>query len=256
MQLSCEAPLSWMKEVSKHIDYEYALAHHFLDDEYIEHFKDAISNDKKVILDNSAFELGESFSSRRLLSIFAMLQTEEHWRNLYIIAPDVLGDKQANTFSIEMFLKEARPFIQLSQIYGTIQGGDIRDRLESYKELSNLGISKFTVPAGWHIENGEMIREPEFTRVEFFNLLDNKENHEFHLLGCQDLISLKSYREFTHVKSIDTSYPVALTLQNEILVIDNNKPTIKINDVYNLAPPEATMKFLLGKNIENFKKLM
>ena len=64
MYVSHESPISFLDESRKYNDYDYALVHLFeTHPEYYQFFKDSINLGRQVLLDNSIFELGESFDS-------------------------------------------------------------------------------------------------------------------------------------------------------------------------------------------------
>ena len=65
MLISHEVPISILQESRKFNDYDYALVHLFeTEPEYYDYFVDSLKQGRKVILDNSIFELGTAFDSK------------------------------------------------------------------------------------------------------------------------------------------------------------------------------------------------
>jgi hypothetical protein len=90
MKIAHEAPISIFPIVQRMTDYDYALVHLFESNMiYYRMFKDAVINGREVILDNSIFELGESFDGEVYFKWIEKLQPT--W---YII-PDILSGKQS-----------------------------------------------------------------------------------------------------------------------------------------------------------------
>ena len=259
MLIACEAPLLWMKEVGKHTDYEYALAHHVLEDpRYVDQFKKVLRKGKEVILDNSAFELGSSFSNEKLMMAYDTISQGGSTDKIFVIAPDVLGDRLANHKSIVSFVEEVN-YLDRSKVYATVQGDTVEERYLSYANLAKEGFSRFTIPSGWHLADGKMIREDEENRslLLFRIMAFALSHHRFHLLGCTDLTYLPKYNKaFPLIVSLDTSFPVCMALQGNVLTEDSEKPSIKINDVYTLSKPEVLAKKLIKLNIEAIKALI
>ena len=66
MYVSHESPISFLEQSRSYNDYDYALVHLFeTHPEYYQFFKDSIKLGRQVLLDNSIFELGESFAKRK-----------------------------------------------------------------------------------------------------------------------------------------------------------------------------------------------
>jgi len=259
IKLACEAPLRWMNETSKHVDFEYALAHRVLEDSssgeaYARFFRNALALNKEVILDNSAFELKKAFSNKKLFDAYSMIRVADKEHKLFVIAPDVLGKKDANTKSIVDFSNEY-PVIKKKQTYATIQGLNNDERLKSYLELATAGYTRFTVPGGWSMKSGIFKREVEISRLSLFCKMREyfAESHKFHLLGCQDLSLLSEYSNYSQIVSIDTSFPVALALEGSKLGPVSIKPKTLIDKNFEICkevPPT------LKSNIIKFREFL
>ena len=68
IKVSHESPLSMLEISRTYNDYDYALVHLFeTHPGYFNFFEDSIKRGRHVILDNSIFELGKAFDSRKFL---------------------------------------------------------------------------------------------------------------------------------------------------------------------------------------------
>ena len=96
IEVSHESPLQFLDFSCTYNDYDYALVHLFESHpDYYEFFKqNRTNNNRKVYLDNSIFELGESFDSEKYVKWIKELQPT------YYIVPDVLesADGTVNKF--------------------------------------------------------------------------------------------------------------------------------------------------------------
>ena len=67
MLVSHESPISILDKSKDYNDYDYALVHLFeTHPKYYNFFKESIKLGREVLLDNSIFELGESFEPGKL----------------------------------------------------------------------------------------------------------------------------------------------------------------------------------------------
>jgi len=96
--ISHEVPLSFLKESLTFNDYDYALVHLFEKyPEYFAFFQKSLSLKRQVILDNSLYELGESFEAESFASYIEKLNPT------YYIVPDVWAKGPENIESYSKF---------------------------------------------------------------------------------------------------------------------------------------------------------
>ena len=101
MLVSHESPISILEESKEYNDYDYALVHLFeTHPEYYEFFKNSLSQDREVLLDNSIFELGEAFDSDKFAKYVEELKPS------YYIVPDVLEDGYQTMLNYNDFVKK------------------------------------------------------------------------------------------------------------------------------------------------------
>ena len=98
MLVSHETPISILEESKLYNDYDYALVHLFeTHPEYYNFFKCSLAAGREVLLDNSIFELGESFDPKKYIKYITELNPT------FYIVPDVLEDAQGTMSSWNKF---------------------------------------------------------------------------------------------------------------------------------------------------------
>ena len=153
IEVSHESPMVLSEMSLSYNDYDYALVHLFEDNpEYFKFFKDSVDAGRKVYLDNSIFELGESFDSKEYIKWINKLNPT------YYIVPDVLEDAQGTIkkyFEFQQLLqgscgadplgadepeipKGGLDYKNTSLTIGVVQGRDWYDLIECYKAMSEL----------------------------------------------------------------------------------------------------------------------
>jgi hypothetical protein len=142
IQVSHESPLVLQSDSLLYNDYDYALVHLFEHEdenvakEYFQFFKNSVLDNRVVYLDNSIFELGQSFDPDKYAKWIIDLQPT------YYIVPDVL---EASQETVESFIQW---FQRISQVgnsgeeiqhlmcIGVVQGRDWNDLVSCYKFMS------------------------------------------------------------------------------------------------------------------------
>ena len=223
-QIAHEAPLSLMPFIRQVTDYDYALVHLFEDKEiggpYKNFFVESMKMGRKVILDNSIFELGEAFDVGEFFShVQDLLPTE------YII-PDVFQDSKGTLKNVEdwfQLVNDLNPAILIKcKAIGVVQGKTEEECIECYKALaSHPNIYKIAIPFDfeWYQEQNRLFQKEiaymvgrrhfvmKLSRIG--ELLPVK---PLHLLGCalpQEFIYYKNVVPgLLYIESIDTSNPV------------------------------------------------
>ena len=85
MLVSHETPVSFLETSRRYNDYDYALVHLFeTNPEYYSFFKASKTLGREVLLDNSIFELGEAFDTKKFVKYVKELEPT------YYVVPDVL----------------------------------------------------------------------------------------------------------------------------------------------------------------------
>lgn len=211
-----EAPKSIFQRVQKMTDGDYALVHLFEEDpEYYLLFHDAVRAGREVILDNSVFELGESFDNETFARWVAELKPA------WYIVPDVLENCDATLDRFFTFI-EAHPQLPGRRI-GVVQGGSYEDlvycytRLEPHCDMVAFSFDYSFLPtmAPDHVRGPKtplhlsmLGRCALLTHMEAEGHINTDKPH--HLLGCFLPQEMKYYgsMEWPWIYSVDTSNPV------------------------------------------------
>ncbi len=125
MLVSHETPVSFLETSRRYNDYDYALVHLFeTNPEYYSFFKASKTLGREVLLDNSIFELGEAFDTKKFVKYVKELEPT------YYVVPDVLENSQATMSSFHKFDLEYR---ELSGIkIGVVQSKTYQDIVDCY----------------------------------------------------------------------------------------------------------------------------
>lgn len=257
--ISHEFPLKWLEKSRDTVDYDYALVHHLKNKEYFDFFKESLELGRHVILDNSIFELGTAYHSKKYTVEINRLNPSEY------MAPDVFNKFQENIDSQKNFIStygndiEAKPVV-------IIHGETIQELEEAYKFFADEYPSdvRIAIPFGSKafekIYEDAMVRRPSKEMQLYYSaegLLYRKSRNRYwflermvlnqridlerkhHLLGSYTVSEMMCYRvsptDFSFISSIDTSHPVAMTLEGRMYEHDYlyYKPAVTIESVFN-----------------------
>ena len=233
--ISHEVPLCMLEMSRSFNDYDYALVHLFKDHpEYYEFYKESVEMGRRVILDNSLYELGAAFDMKEYAEWIAKLEPT------YYIIPDTFWDSKATiNQAMEWMVKYGNDIDPEIRRIGVAQGATYAEIKTSYKFLSSIcDCIAFTFKF-----SPKMMEDPDLKLGEFLNTLTvrypgiqisgtdltiedqqaacrylvlkklNDEGvidhaKEHHLLGLQNTTLLYETCEFPWVTSIDTSNPI------------------------------------------------
>jgi len=214
IKIAHEAPLAIFDEVQSQTDYDYALVHLFEEsEEYYNKFVEALEKGRRVILDNSIFELGEAFDSDRYAEWILKLQPTEY------IVPDVLNDYKGTVSSFKAF-KEKYPDLPGKAI-GVVQADGYNHIVDCYKFMAeNADKVAFSFDYSFferEDRNVDKLQAWMFGRIRMINRLLNDniivKDKPHHLLGCSLPQEFKAYRDLRWIDTIDTSNPVTAGLE-------------------------------------------
>lgn len=220
MLISHETPFELMEYFrDKFNDYDYALVHLFEYPEYKQFFIDSLKAGRTVYLDNSIYELGESFDMREFAKIANVLARSATSKDrLVVIAPDVWNDSKK---TIENYAKFSAMVSEDMRLMGVLQGGTIEELFDCYERLqencSFIGVNHMSAAFGFNSNSyfDSNIKEASNARIEFVKELNEKAKNDgvhIHLLGIllpQEIIKLNT---LSNVISADTSNPVCHAL--------------------------------------------
>lgn len=258
MLVSHECPISLLEKSRQFNDYDYALVHLFEENKaYFNFFKQSVEMGRHVILDNSIFELGTAFDSKRYAYWINELKPTEY------IIPDALENYSQTIINARQFVKNY-PNLPGKRI-AVVQGKSYEELTSCYTILDKeLNIEKLAIsfdysyykyvtphPNKWMaFVNG---RVNTMSRLLNDGFINTKKPH--HLLGCALPIEFLFYREgFDWIETIDTSSPIVHGLldigyEPGGLV---SKQSIKLVDLLGATPTPEQMN-LINHNLAVFR---
>lgn len=247
MKISHESPLSLMPQSRKYNDYDYALVHLFEElPEYYEFYEESVKQGRHVLLDNSIFELGESFDSVKYFEWIQKLKPTEY------IIPDVLENAIGTMDSAldwkEKYLNRVHEGIKS---IGVVQGKSYNELVQCYQFMNDVvGVDKIAISFdySYYLEvcphpnkwvGFALGRAQVLTRMQEDGIINKNKPH--HLLGCALPVEFFFYREgFDWIETIDTSSPIVHGLLDIVYEPGGivNKQTIKLVDLIHSEPTE------------------
>ena len=259
MLVSHESPISILGESRDYNDYDYALVHLFeTQPDYYNFFKHSISLDREVLLDNSIFELGESFDSDKFAEYVKELKPT------YYIVPDVLEDGYQTIQQFIDFNKEHDdlPGLQI----GVVQGKSYDELVECYKFMSDhADYIAISFDYSYYMATGRGKNTLERWcdgRRKFIDDLkrDGIWNYSkpHHLLGCSLAKEFGHYADDRSIRTVDTSNPVVAGIKELKYNGDlglKDKPSIKLADLIDHEVTDTQMENI-DYNVIHFKKII
>jgi hypothetical protein len=233
IEVSHESPISILDKSLEYNDYCYALVHLFETHEnYFNFFKDAKLLDKEIYLDNSIFELGESFDYDKYSNWIEKLEP-----NIYIV-PDVLED---STGTVREWIEwENNYCFPQCRTMGVVQGKTWNDLIECYRFMSEcadmIAISfdysyyQITGKGGNSLQRNSSGRQRFIRQLIDEGIWDWNKPH--HLLGCSLAREFRWYvdNNIYNIKSIDTSNPIIASMHG-----------LSYNDEYGITTKPSTL---------------
>lgn len=259
MKISHEVPIDLLEKSKKFNDYDYCLLHlTYSHPQYKQFYIDSIKEGRRVLLDNSLFELGDALTNEQLA------QGVRDIKPTWYVVPDCLNDCEK---TIERFRKFKETYTDLPGLsIGVVQGSTIDELIECYKYMSE-NAHKIAIPfdsKGFEcLSNSEDKLEKWCEgRPKFIKLLMDRGvwnfNKAHHLLGC-------SYaREFSNeiytclnVESVDTSNPVVAGLKGLIYTSNGlyTKPSVKLCELIDADVSDQQLS-LIYYNVEKFREIV
>lgn len=264
IEVSHESPISALDRSLTYNDYGYALVHLFeTHPDYFMFFKRLrTTTDIPVLLDNSIFELGESFDSDKYM----------HWiRELnptYYIVPDVLEDSTGTIDKWKDFNSTSIIHFTGPRQIGVVQGKTWTELVDCYKFMSEhadyIAISfDYSYYQTTGLGKTELERYCSGRQRFIYQLIDEgiwNWDKPHHLLGCSLAREFRFYvdKNIYNIKSCDTSNPVVAAIKgfrySEELGL-NHKPSTLLADLieYELSNDELE---ILEYNTKMFKKIL
>ena len=228
IRITHEFPLCYYLDgtAEKLTDYTYCLVHRYLENEdYRNYMKDQVKKGRIVYLDNSLYELGAAWDQEAYADVIRELKPT------YYMLPDVFLGGEENKLSQFGFLSSHRDLpstpIAIPHSTSLIHLGM---QLEEFcRELPPEVM--IAIPFGDHsFENNNdetgyfnandipytPLRQAQNRKMFLKTYADVLKNRQIHLLGCKSLAEFDDWNsnfDKSNIVSIDTSHPVAMTLE-------------------------------------------
>lgn len=260
-------------------DYPYILLHlcdpygKYFDREYTEFYKELLKDSSYSIMDNSAYELGDSYDVDKVFELGQIMG------GTHIIIPDSLGNMQLTkqrcidyiekygNKSIPKFIavlqgKTLEEIKELYEFYNTIDSIDIIAvpytmlPFDSWKEIYSKSLTtKFSEENYRYAFKMHRIDVLSWITAGDYKAVKKK----FHLLGCltPNEFNLYSKEQLSVIKSIDTSAPIVygwegVEFNKTILIKDLDKPKSKLAENLDIKLGKQQLK-LITRNIKQFR---
>ena len=260
MKIAHECPIDIFDKVEALTDYSYALVHLFEENEaYYNKFVEAKNKGREIILDNSIFELGESFDGEKYAKWIRKLQPT------WYIVPDKLEDTNGTIKKLDdWFTQFTSEELGPSKPIGVIQGKTYNDIKKCYQTIEPA-VDKVAISFdySWYREGGEGISKWQdyvdgriYLIEKLFqnNVINVHKPH--HLLGCALPQEFQHYKgeKYSWIDSIDTSNPVVAGMHYVRYTETglNDKITTKLCDLIDAQLDTKQVKTVLY-NISKFK---
>lgn len=234
-------------------DYPYVLGHLLSKDaEYASFYKNKLANSPYSILDNSAFELGESIPFEELYNL------GQEYRPTHLVLPDKVNDFEVTLNNAKEYLAKYRE-PELKYI-GVCQGDTFDQIYECMSFYLSHGVDIVALPF-------DLIKDSDYVTVRFrflkwwYNYRYKTEEAiklKIHLLGTLNPIEFALFKDETmamYIYSVDTSSPiingwVGNEFTDQGLLAP--KPSLKLADNLDTDLTEEQIN-LIYKNINKFK---
>lgn len=256
MKISHELPLDLLRYSKIWNDYEYCLPH-LLDkySRYKDHFLEAKSNGRFIIMDNGLFE-GVTHTKKDYLEKIQLLEP-----NIFIV-PDSWNDHS-------MTYKKARQWVQLKEknlipskthLMVVIQGSTILKMKKLFNACVKLGYDHFAFNHSSIVyqkmsKHKNKLVNQMFGRIQLVSEFESEgllKDKYIHLLGCSLYQEFGYYKGY-NISSMDTSNPVIcgnLGIEYDGKLIE--KPIQKIEELMD----ERTNNIkVIGDNVNHLKLL-
>lgn len=251
MLFAAEMPLSWMlKYHDEFNDYLYVLLHLFVSNE--EYKKFCLEYRKRpnsfILLDNSAYEMGEAMDNKLLFDVVEQLQPD------YVMLPDKINDQE---FTLDKSIQFVDTYELImpsrTKFMGIIQGKTDEEMMMCHDRFMAINVRDIGIPFIFYDTPKESLLQA-WRRMEFLKrharVLSG--NNYTHLLGTWCVGEFVNYklRGYNWINSFDTSNPIMAALEGTSygLFGTPNKPKTKLDDVFLKSENELSYALDTARN--------
>jgi len=260
MKISHELPLSLMKFAYKWNDYDYCLPH-LIDKytEYKEFFKYSGEHQRFIIMDNGLFE-GVTHTTEDLISKIELIRP-----NVFIV-PDAWNDSNTTLVNAKSWMINYKAGLPEGvNLMAVCQGKDIGELITTYQTLVDLGYTYIafnhsSIAYQNEYKGMDHLKASMYGRMEFIRRLVQsgaiRKLYYHHLLGCSLPQEFMSYKDWTFIKSVDTSNPILVGAEG-IRYADNGltfKPKEKLEYYFEMNLDSKIEDIIF--NVNKFKSFI
>jgi len=219
MKISHELPLALMHHAYKWNDYDYCLPH-LIDqyDQYRIFFQKSRLDKRFIIMDNGLFE-GVLHTTEDLLEKINLVRPD------IFIVPDAWNDSAATIRNAKSWMINYKQHLPEGvNLMAVCQGKDMGELITTYQILVDLGYTHIafnhsSIAYQYEYEGVDHLKAAMYGRMEFIRRLvaSNaiRKSHYHHLLGCSLPQEFMSYKDWTFIKSVDTSNPILVGAEGQ-----------------------------------------
>lgn len=219
MKISHELPLCLMHYAYKWNDYDYCLPH-LIDqyDQYRIFFQKAHLDKRFIICDNGLFE-GVVHTTEDLLEKINLIRPD------IFIVPDAWNDSNTTLVNAKSWMINYKQHIPEGvNLMAVCQGKDMSELITTYQTLVDLGYTHIafnhsSIAYQEEYTGMDHLKASMYGRMEFIRRLVQsgtiRKTHYHHLLGCSLPQEFMSYKDWTFIKSVDTSNPILVGAEGQ-----------------------------------------
>jgi hypothetical protein len=238
-------------------DYPYVLGHLLNNDrQYTEFYKEKLKIAPYSILDNSAFELGQSIPGDELYEL------GEEFRPTHLVLPDKVNDYRQTMENAVEYLNNHKS--DNVKYIGVCQGDTFEDIADCVDFYTEKGIDIIALPFDLVPDSDHITVRFRFLNWWYANRYRfNGRLHKFHLLGCQNPVEFLLYKYNQqhlnrYIYSLDTSSPIingwsGNRLGSNGLIMP--KPKDKLADNLDIQLSEEQLS-LIFDNVKTFRNYL
>lgn len=250
-KISHETPIALLEESKKFNDYDYALVHLFHNREYLDFFERSLREDRTVILDNSAYELGRPYGYNNDGSL---AKSENYRRNVEIlkpteyILPDWRDDSAKNLQAIKDW-KCSHGGVKI----GVVHGESYIDFCRNYRDISPyvdkiaISFESFFIDfANKNLLELADVRPAIIQAMLRSGVIDTTKPH--HILGALSPTEYQNYVDYNWIQSADTSNPVLHGLLGQVYKGEKGlliKSKVKLDSLINKSVTQKQLEDVL-----------
>ena len=258
MKISHEVPFCLLTKSREFNDYDYCLPH-LMDEneEYRTFFLNSKNVARYIVMDNSLHELGEAYSTDRLMYWVNKLEPDE------FIVPDVWEDYAASVRNAKLWANTKLP--ENTTKVAVVQAKNLHEAnlcVQAYKDLGYKKIA-FSYGASYYNDVCPHINKDLGKAIGRFMVISSMLKDKIlsvkdrvHLLGTSSPIEFGFYVDMPFIESIDTSNPIMAAI-GEMPYTKmglHMKPIANMNK-YQDVSIDFVNEDLVEYNVEMFKKI-